>query len=274
MAERVKVTMDRGVAEVRLNRADKLNALDGGMFEGLIDAGEKLRLDASVRAVVLSAEGEAFCAGLDVHTMETLTAVRPTQHSAHSPLELALEQRPYGIANRVQYAVWVWHVMPAPVIAAVHGAAMGSGFELALGADIRIVTADARLSMVEVGWGMVPDMCGVHLMRRLARDDVVRELMFTSRVFSGAEAVAMGLATRTAEEPRREALELAHEIASKSPDAVRAAKRLMNFARDHRADDILVRETEEQIAIFGGANRVEAFTANAAGRPPRFVDPD
>ncbi|MFI4936003.1 MAG: crotonase/enoyl-CoA hydratase family protein [Caulobacterales bacterium] len=269
MAERVKVTMDRGVAEVRLNRPDKMNALDGGMFEALIEAGERLKRDANLRAVVISGAGRAFCAGLDVHTLEMLT---PSDRASHSPFASATEQRPYGIANRVQYAVWVWHELPVPVIAAVHGAAMGSGLELALGADIRIVTADTRMAMVEVDWGMVPDMCGVHLMRALARDDAVRELMFTSRVFTGEQAVAMGLASRLAEDPRQEALKLAHEIAGKSPDAVRAVKRLLNFARDRHADEVLVRETEEQLAVFGRANQVEAFQAHTTGREPRFAD--
>jgi enoyl-CoA hydratase/carnithine racemase len=263
--------MDRGVADVTLNRPEKMNALDGAMFEGLIEAGERLKADPAVRAVVISGAGAVFCAGLDVHTLETITSRAPIQQGP-SPEEIATEQRPYGVANRVQYAVWVWHELPAPVIAAVHGAAMGSGLELALGADLRIVSPDARMAMVEVGWGMVPDMCGVHLLQRLARDDMIRELMFTSREFTGAEAVALGLASRTASDPRGEALALAHEIAGKSPDAVRAAKRLLNFARDREAGDILWRETEEALDVFGRANQIEAFQAHAAGRAPRFVD--
>jgi enoyl-CoA hydratase/carnithine racemase len=275
VADRVKVTMDRGVAEVRLNRPDKMNAIDGGMFEALIDAGERLKTEVGVRAVVISGAGRAFCAGLDQQTLRMMTGEQPVDDRPRrslSTVAAAIEARPYGIANRVQYAVWVWHTLPAPVIAAVHGAAMGSGFELALGADIRIVAPDAKMAMVEVDWGMVPDMCGAQLMRRLARDDVVRELMFTGRSFSGEEAVALGFASRLADDPRAEALKLAHEIAGKSPDAVRAAKRILNLARDFGAAEILIRETEEQVAIFGGANQVEAFQANSAGRKPRFVD--
>jgi enoyl-CoA hydratase/carnithine racemase len=248
-----------------------MNALDGAMFESLIEAGERLSADRGLRAVVLCGAGPAFCAGLDESTLRALTSREPSEASLQS-VAAALDQRPYGVANRVQYAVWVWHELPVPVIAAVHGAAMGSGLELALGADVRIVTPDARLAMVEVDWGMVPDMCGVHLLQRLARDDVIRELLFTNREFSGQEAVALGLASRTASDPRAEALQLAHEIASRSPDAVRAIKRLVNFARDRDAADILERETEEQLSVFGRANQVEAYQAHAAGREPRFVD--
>jgi enoyl-CoA hydratase/carnithine racemase len=273
MADRVKVSLDGGVAEVRLNRPDKLNALDGGMYEALIEAGDRLKGDASVRAVVMSGEGDAFCSGLDAQTLRMLMG----SHSdgagpLHSPFAVASEQRPYGIANRVQYAVWVWHALPVPVIAAVHGAAMGSGFELALGADIRIVAPDTRMAIVELDWGMVPDMCGTHLMTRLARDEAMSELLFTGRTFTGEEAVAMGLASRTAADPRAEALKLAREIAAKSPDAVRAAKRLLNFARDTDAEHLLMRETAEQVALFGAPNQIEAYQARIAGRAPRFVD--
>ncbi len=273
MADRVKVSVDRGVADVRLSRPDKMNALDGAMYEALIDAGDRLKVDASLRAVVLSGEGEAFCAGLDGHTLQMLMGPHPGEGGQlHSPFATAFEQRPYGIANRVQYAVWVWHAMPVPVIAAVHGAAIGSGFELALGADIRIVAPDTRMAIIELDWGMVPDMCGVHLMGRLARDETMRELLFTGRVFSGEEAVAMGLASRTADDPRAAALELAAEIAAKSPDAVRAAKRLLNIARDADAEHLLMRETAEQVALFGAANQVEAYRAHTEGRPPGFTD--
>ncbi|HXQ16381.1 MAG TPA: crotonase/enoyl-CoA hydratase family protein [Caulobacteraceae bacterium] len=273
MADRVKVSMDGGVADVRLSRPDKMNALDGAMYEALIEAGDRLKQDRAVRAVVLSGEGEAFCAGLDGHTLQMLMGPNPGEGGPlHSPFATAHEQRPYGIANRVQYAVWVWHIMPVPVIAAVHGAAIGSGFELALGADIRIVAPDTRMAIIELDWGMVPDMCGTHLMTRLAADEAMRELLFTGRTFTGEEAVNMGLASRTAVDPRREALKLAAEIAAKSPDAVRAAKRLLNIARDADAEHLLMRETAEQVALFGAPNQVEAYKAHMAGRPARFID--
>jgi enoyl-CoA hydratase/carnithine racemase len=273
MADRVKVSLSGGVADVRLNRPDKMNALDGALYEALIEAGDRLKEDRSVRAVVLSGEGEAFCAGLDGHTLQMLMGPNPGEGGPlHSPFAAAHEQRPYGIANRVQYAVWVWHVMPVPVIAAVHGAAIGSGFELALGADIRIVAPDTRMAIIELDWGMVPDMCGTHLMTRLARDDTMRELLFTGRVFRGDEAVAMGLASRTDAEPRGAALALAGEIAAKSPDAVRAAKRLLNLARDADAAHLMMRETAEQVGLFGAPNQVEAYKAHMAGRPPKFID--
>ena len=273
MADRVKVSVSGGVAEVRLSRPGKMNALDGAMFEALIETGERLKADASVRAVVMSGEGEAFCAGLDGATLQMLMGSHPGEGGQlRSPFAVASEQRPYGVANRAQYAVWVWHILPVPVIAAVHGAAIGSGFELALGADIRIVAPDTKMAMIELDWGMVPDMCGVHLMGRLARDETIRELLFTGRAFSGAEAVALGLASRTASDPRVEALKLAEEIARKSPDAVRAAKRMLNTARDADAEHLLMHETAEQVSLFGAANQVEAYRSNVEGRAPRFGD--
>jgi enoyl-CoA hydratase/carnithine racemase len=273
MADRVKVTMDRGVAEVRLNRPDKMNAIDGGMFEALIEAGEKLRRDESVRAVVMSGEGKVFSSGLDISTMQLVTRPQgPAGATARNPMDTALEQRPYGIANRVQYAVWVWRELPAPVICAVHGMAVGTGLQLTMGADIRIVAPNTHMAMLDLDWGLVPDMAFTQLVRHVCRDDVVRELMFSGRAFDGDAAVTMGLATRTSLDPRGDALKLAHEIASKSPDAIRAAKRLLNAARVIDPAAGLLSETEEQVRLIGSPNQIEAVKASIEKRPARFID--
>jgi enoyl-CoA hydratase/carnithine racemase len=270
MEERVGITIDDGVADVRLTRADKMNALDDAMFAGLVAAGERLRTERGLRAVVLSGEGRAFCAGLDMGNFGRM-AEGPAREAATSG-DGGLGARTHGPANRAQHAVWVWREIPVPVIAAVHGVAFGGGFQLALGADMRFVAPDARLAVLEIKWGLVPDMAGTQLMWRLAREDVIRELTFTGRIFSGEEALALGFATRVCADPRAEALLTAREIAGKNPDAIRAAKRLLNAAP---GDDIaagLTRESVEQARLIGSPNQAEAIRANLEKRAPSFAD--
>jgi len=271
MNDRVTVTMESGVADVRLVRADKMNALDDAMFGALVETGERLKADKSVRAVVISGEGRAFCAGLDMGNFGRM-AEGPRPQGDRPRTTETLGQRSHGIANRAQYAVWVWREIPVPVIAAVHGVAFGGGFQLALGADIRIVAPDAKLAILEIKWGLVPDMAGTQLMRHLAREDVVRELTYTGRIFSGEEAVGFGFATRTAADPHAEAMALAREIAGKNPHAVRASKRLLNAAVVVEPGAGLLQETEEQVALIGSPNQVEAVMANMQKRAPAFSD--
>jgi enoyl-CoA hydratase/carnithine racemase len=168
--------------------------------------------------------------------------------------------------------VMVWREVPVPVIAAVHGVAFGGGFQLALGCDLRFVTADARMAVMEIKWGLVPDMGGMVLMRGLVRDDVARELTWTGRIFSGEEALSMGLATRVCADPRDEALALARDIAGKSPTAIRAGKRLFNLAAEADQHQILLHESQEQGALIGSAHQVEAVMANLQKRAPAFSD--
>ncbi|MDQ0591392.1 crotonase/enoyl-CoA hydratase family protein [Variovorax paradoxus] len=274
MAERIEWTRHPdGVVELQLARADKMNALDPAMFDALIEAGERLRSDAAVRAVVITGRGKAFCAGLDMASFE-----RMGQGAASAVLGTAaggtdLSARTHGISNAAQYVAMAWREVPVPVIAAVHGVAFGGGFQVALGADIRIVAPDTRLSVMEIKWGLVPDMGGMVLMRELARSDVVRELTFTGRIFSGEEALQLGFATRLAADPLAEALQMAHEIAAKSPDAIRAGKRLLNAALSLGAADLLIAESVEQQALIGGRNQLEAVQANIERRTPRFSAP-
>ena len=259
-----------GVVELQLSRADKMNALDPAMFDALIDAGARLSDDTRVRAVVLAGRGKAFCAGLDMQSFE-----RMGQGGASgvigSGAAADLLARTHGIANAAQQVAMVWREVPVPVIAAVHGVAFGGGLQVALGADVRLVAPDTKLSVMEIKWGLVPDMGGMVLMRELARTDVVRELTFTGRIFSGEEAVALGFATRVSADPLADALQMAHEIAQKSPDAIRAGKRLLNAAMAHSAADLLLAESVEQKALVGSANQTEAVRANIERRAPRFV---
>lgn len=265
MNDRVAIDIKDGVADVRLVRTDKMNALDDEMFSALIAAGERLKTERGVRAVVLSGEGRAFCAGLDMGNFQKMASGERRGGSVQG------ERTPRG-ANRAQHAVLVWREIPVPVIAAVHGVAFGGGFQLTLGADIRFVTADAKLSIMEIRWGLVPDMSAFAVLPKLLRDDVARELTYTGRVFSGEEAFRLGLATRLCTDPRAEALALAAEIAGKNPQAIRAAKRLFDTAYVADEAAILLAESTEQAALIGSPNQVEAVMANMEKRAPAFGD--
>ena len=272
MEDRLRVDLREGVADVRLMRADKMNALDDAMFGALIATGEKLKTQKGVRAVVLSGEGRAFCAGLDTRNFGQMASGTHRVNLERITGSNTATTRTPGGANRAQQAVMVWREIPVPVIAAVHGVAFGGGFQLSLGADMRFVAPDAQLSVMEIKWGLVPDMAGILLMRGLVRDDVARELIFSGRIFNGQEALRLGLATRVCDDPRGEALAFAKQVATKSPDAIRAGKRLLALAveDDHRA--ILLAETNEQVKLIGSPNQVEAVRANLEKRAPQFAD--
>jgi enoyl-CoA hydratase/carnithine racemase len=265
--ERIRVEVDgQGVAEVALVRAGKMNALDPAMFQALIDAIARLRGDPAVRAVVLHGEGRAFCAGLD---KESLQGIAEAGGSGIGDLV----PRTHGLANFWQQVAWGWRELPVPVIAALHGVAFGGGLQVALGADVRLVHPDTQLSVMEVKWGLVPDMAGCVLLTELCRADVARELTFTGRVVSAAEAVALGLATRVSEDPLAEARALAAQIAGRNPDAIRAAKRLFNTATPVDAARVRVVEAFEQQRLIGSANQREAVRAQLGNRAPVFAVP-
>jgi enoyl-CoA hydratase/carnithine racemase len=272
MEDRIQVTIEGGVADVRLVRTDKMNALDDAMFSALIDTGERLKTEKGVRAIVLSGEGRAFCAGLDMGNFGKMASGERSGGQSSTGESLVTAKRTAGGSNRAQHAVMVWREQAVPVIAAIHGVAFGGGFQLALGADLRFVTADTRMSVMEIKWGLVPDMAGLVLMKRLVRDDVARELTYTGRQFSGAEALSMGFATRVCEDPRAEALALAAEIAAKSPHAIRAAKRLLDLAPDADQQTILKEESREQTALIGSPNQVEAVMSNMQKRAAVYAD--
>ncbi len=267
MSERVVYTMNNGVADVRMNRVDKMNALDPAMFEALTATGKKLATDKSLRVVVLSGNGKAFSAGLDFMSFQAMT---DSNREGLSRQIFELEKD--SPANFAQQVAFVWHMLPVPVIAAVHGVAFGGGLQVALGADIRIVAPDVRLSIMEIKWGLVPDMSGTQLLRHLVRLDVVKELTYTGRIVSAKEALEIGLVTRISENPHEEAMKLAREIASKSPDAIRAGKKLLNASRLVSVAEGLKLEAELQHSIIGQPNQVEAVMANMEKRDPKFRD--
>jgi enoyl-CoA hydratase/carnithine racemase len=263
IAERVSIEVEGGIADVRLIRGAKMNALDTAMFDALLEAGDRLAGQAGLRAVVLSGEGAAFCAGLDLGMLAGMT---------RAAISARLAQRNQSGANVFQNIVLIWRALPVPVIAAVHGVAFGGGFQLMLGADLRLVEPETKLSVMEVRWGLAPDMGGTLLMRGLARDDIIRELSFTGRIFSGREALEYGLATRLAADPRSEALALARDVAAKSPDAVRAIKALLASAAVNDPAAQLRAEAEAQIRLLAGRNHAEAVAAGLAKRAPVFED--
>jgi enoyl-CoA hydratase/carnithine racemase len=253
-----------GVATVTMVRADKHNALDQAMFEGLMNAAGQLTGDPSVRAVVLHGEGKSFCSGLDIASFM----------SGQGGTGVLLERDGDRLANFAQRVTYDWSLVPAPVIAAIHGNCFGGGLQIALGADIRIAAPDAKLSIMEIKWGLVPDMAITQTLPRLIPIDVAKELTLSGRIVSGSDALALRLVTRNNDDPLASALALAEEIAQKSPDAVRAAKRL--YDETWVSDDAaaaLKRESDLQSGLIGRRNQLAAVVAGMSGEPPVFVDP-
>ncbi|WP_300548265.1 crotonase/enoyl-CoA hydratase family protein [Roseovarius sp.] len=258
---RVRVEIENHIAAVTLTRADKRNALDPEMAEAIVAAGQAL-CESDIRAVVLSGEGQAFCAGLDVASFAKFAAADP---------EGLVMPRTHGNTNIFQEVAMVWRRVPVPVIAALHGAVYGAGFQLALGADIRIAQPDARLAVMEMKWGLVPDMGGMALLPGLTRSDVIRRLTYTARPVGAGQALDWGLVTEIADDPLAAAHDLAAEIVGKSPSAIRAAKRLIGLAESGASEgDILMAESREQADLIGKPHQMEQIAANLAGRAPVF----
>jgi enoyl-CoA hydratase/carnithine racemase len=262
--ERVGVQVEDHVAVVTLQRPDKHNALDRAMFEGIATAAEEVGRTPGVRAVVLCGDGPSFCSGLDV---ASFLADGP------NGFEFLNDRSGPRQANLAQRVSTDWLDLPFPVIAAIHGNCFGGGLQIALGADIRIAAPDAKLSVMEARWGLVPDMGITQSLPRVVGLDVAKELTFTARRVSGEEAAALGLVTRAADDPLAAARELASEIAGRSPDAVRAAKRLYEETWPRPADHALALETELQVGLMGSPNQLEAVRSGMANEPPNFTDP-
>lgn len=259
---RVTIEINNHIAVVKLNRPDKMNALDVAMFNGIIEAGEKIAANPSIRVVVLTGEGRAFCAGIDLGNFSN------SDGAGSKPLA----ERTHGVANMWQQAAWIWRALPVPVIAAVHGVAFGGGLQIMLGADIKYVAADTRLSVMEMKWGLIPDMAGTQLMYHSVRDDIIRELTYTNRVFSGEQAVNYGFCTHVSENPFADAMRLATEIAGKSPTAIVKAKKLLNAAPYLNVEDGLMMESVEQDTVIRKKNQLEAVFSSMQKRAGNFED--
>lgn len=255
MTERVITTIAEGVAHVRLSRPEKMNALDGAMFAALVAAGDAVAEDPAVRAVVLSGEGRAFCAGIDV-----------AQFGQGLSFDLLPAARYPDGANLPQRAATVWRSLGKPVVVAIHGVAFGGGLQIALGGDLRFASADARLSFMEIRYGLVPDMGGFALVRDLLRGDHARDLILSGRIVEAGEAAALGLVTRVCTDPLAEALAYAGQLAGHSASAMAAAKRLLDLPATTSTADLLLHENEEQVALIGSPEQKAAVEAAFAKR--------
>jgi enoyl-CoA hydratase/carnithine racemase len=260
---RVRVDIEGQVARVTLTRPEKHNALDLAMFDAIVAAAERVSSTPAVRAVVLHGDGPSFCSGLDLGSLM----------ASAGGLEGAQEALRGSVPNRYQRAAYDWVALPVPVIAALHGNCLGGGFQIALGADVRIARPDTRLSVMEVKWGLIPDMSITRTLPRLVSIDVAKELTFTGRVFDGEEALRLGVVTHLADDPVAAALDLAAQIAGRSPEAVRGAKRLFEDSWTLPAQESLRLEATLQGQLIGSPNQLAAVTAGLTKQPPEFTDP-
>ncbi|MFM8827061.1 MAG: crotonase/enoyl-CoA hydratase family protein [Actinomycetota bacterium] len=270
MSERVIINISDGIADVRFNRPDKRNALDGEQFQAIVDAGESLKGNKKIRAVVVSGEGASFCAGIDLGSLGGMASGERGNGEAKPSAGDMVDGR---ITHLGQQSAWVWQEVPVPVIAAVHGHALGGGCQIALGADIRIAHPDTKFSVREVYWGLVPDMAGTVLMQGLVRPDVMKDIVMSARIFDGREAHEIGIVTRLSETPHADAMAYAEEICRRSPDAVRGAKELLNrLALDYAAQQFAA---ERRIigGLIGGHNQRESVLSDFEKRAPAWADP-
>ncbi|WP_417611049.1 crotonase/enoyl-CoA hydratase family protein [Parasphingorhabdus sp.] len=274
MSERVTISVEDHIADVRFNRPDKMNALDAEQIDAIVEAGEKLAAMEGIRAIVLSGEGRAFCAGLDMGTFaaSAAAATEASEGGDKSPLATTLTDRSFGNANKYQHIVLLWRKLKAPVIAAIHGPCIGGGLQFASAADIRVVAPDAKMSIMEMRWGLIPDMGSFTTWRNFVRDDILRELTYTNRIFTGEEGKELGFVTHLSDNPHAKAMEIAREIASKHPQAVQVAKDLINKLPDMNEDEILMMESVGQEKVSRTPNQVEAVMAFMQKRTANFTD--
>ena len=257
---RVSIAYKDDIAHVTLTRGDKMNALDDAMIKAILSAGQEVAA-ACIRAVVLSGEGKSFCAGLDMASFASMVHTDPTEW---------LMTRCHEDANEMQELALIWRRVPVPVICAIHGAAYGGGLQIALGADIRIAHPEAKLALMEMKWGIIPDMGGMVLLPKLVRSDVLRLLTYTARPIGAQQAADWGLITKLSDDPLTEALVLAENIAGQSPSAIRAAKRLIDIAETRTRAEVLLAESTEQVDIIGKSDQFEVVMAHMQGRKPEF----
>ena len=274
MNDRVIIDIQDHIAHVKLNRPDKMNALDDAMFEAICAAGDEIKGNDTIRAVVLSGEGKGFCAGLDLGNFAKMAGGgdKPKADAAVTGDATVgrLEKRTHGLANRPQYVTWVWREVEVPVIAAMHGVALGGGCQMSMGADIRYAHPDTKIAILEMKWGLVPDMGATPFLVKCLGDDVARELTYTNRTILAPEAKELGLITKVCDDPVAAAFETAGDIATKNPDAVRGAKRILNAAQFAQADEILLSESREQDKVIGTPNQIERVMSVMEKRAPIY----
>ena len=274
--DRVTVAVSDGIADVRLDRPEKRNALDPAMFDAISKAGQDLVANREIRAVVLSGNGNSFCAGLDFGSFQSMADSSKNGGGSGgntNSSENAGAMQPGAITHLAQQICWVWQEVPVPVVAALQGHALGGGMQLALGADIRVAHGETQFAMREVHWGLIPDMTGTLMLSRLVRDDVAKDLVFSARIISGVEAHALGVVTRLSDNPFDSAMQIAREIADRSPDAVRGAKALINRLSNAGAAEHFAEERRIIYSLIGKPNQVEAVMSKFEKRPAKFRPP-
>ena len=264
---RVTVLFHEGIADVRLNRPDKRNALDNSMFASIVAVGEHLKTLKGLRVVVLSGAGASFCAGLDFASFQVMAEGKSRDGAMNAG---AITES--GLTHTAQQVCWVWQELQVPVIAAIHGHALGGGMQIALGTDIRFAHPDTQLSVRELYWGIIPDMTGTLMLSRLVRPDIAKELVFTAKIISAEEGHSMGLVSHLSADPLVAVMGLAREIASRNPDAIRAAKKLLNLQATAGAAQQFAAEREAIFRLMGSPNQAEAVLAHFQKRPPEFSD--
>ena len=272
MSDLVTINVEEGIADVRLNRPDKYNAISPEMFQALNNAGNQLMEATDVRVAVLSGNGPGFCAGLDMNSFQGMAdraESRSDDSQSQSDVSVA---RTKTVENHAQRAAYVWRRLPMPVIAAIHGVAYGGGCQIALATDIRFAEPTAKLSVLEIKWGLIPDMSITQTLRQTVRMDVAKELTFTGRILSAEEAKELGLVTHVTENAHDAALSLAREIAGRSPSAVRAGKHLLETTWHADDESGFGLEAKLQTGLIGSPNQVEAIKANFENRDPQFTD--
>lgn len=261
MPRHITTTIQDGIAHVRLARPDKLNALTLEMLDDLAATAHGLRSDRRLRAVVVSGEGDSFCAGLDFGSAMKEPA----------GIMRRFVPRPWRGTNTFQEAPWAFRRLPVPVIAAVHGHCLGGGLQIALAADFRISHPDATWSVLEGKWGIIPDMSGVHALSELVGIDVAKRLTMTADKISGSRAHEIGLVTEVADDPMAAAIDLAEQLATRSPDALAATKRLFDGTWTRGARHTFARERWEQLPLLFGPNAARARAANGRKAKPEFL---
>ena len=258
----IETTITDNIAHVTLARPEKKNALTFEMFDALTQTGWELAKNTTLRAVVISGQGGAFCAGLDLGTMQSMA-------TKMDEVKASLTEVDHTGANRFQSPVTVWAHVPVPVIAAVDGVCLGAGMQLALGCDFRIVHPEARMSVMEAKWGLVPDMGITQSLPKLMRADQAKLLIMSARTFSGSEASGLGLVTELSDAPMDAAMALAHDLATRSPQSLAGGKQLVEHAWSG-GSQALTLEAELQRDLIGSPNQIEAVMANLQKRAPKF----
>lgn len=263
MNDRLEISIEKHVAEVMLNRPEKLNALDLETFDALDAAARALEGEKSVRAVVLHGAGENFCAGIDLSVLQG--GIGDIGEALLAPVE-------GSPANRFQRAAYAWRELPVPVICVLQGVTFGGGFQIAMGADLRYAAPDTQLSIMESKWGLIPDMAISTTLRHILPPDRVKELAWTARVFDAEEGLQLGVLTSIEVDPLAAARRVAQACAERSPDAIRGIKCLVNEAWSRSEKDSLALEAQLQLRLLGSGNQAEAVRANLEKRKPDFAD--